>query len=922
MNGFVPLTAWLQLLALLALEVGLIALAVELLRRWSPTAAWGRAFCHAGIIAVLAVTACEFSGSARVFGRWAASAMSWRRGEGSSTRSEIPQVGVALRLDAVHGGPGHREPVAAGILPAVEGGILPPGAVLETSSPTATPTTVPPGRMPGSTAGKMPAATARDASWLWLVWALGAALVGARALLARGLFVVFQLRCRPATERALAARVRALARQLGIRRRVRVIESGRLTSPIAFGLIRPSVGLPPDFAARFDAARQDSILAHELAHLAAHDTCWCLLADVATAVLWWHPGAWWLRRQLHLASEMAADEASLLVADGPRVLAECLVEMGTRLTTPSLLGQLHVSGFRSHLGRRVQRLVLLEGRAWSPPPRLGAAMTRILGPVAMTAAVVLCTAWAAPQALTKGDSMKIMQLSWKRSLATFALLAAFNGPDVPVAVGQSDKPVAAPVASPAAPAEAVDSTAPPQASEVPAPPKPPAPPTGPDQAFRDRYGLRGGPPAPQGVGPSADQAAEAFRARYGLRGGPAPYVPAGLPTPAMSAARGAKVEAKLRQIVLDEVKFDGLPLSEVLLSLNEQSFKRDPQKIGVNFLINPNARPVMLIGGTDPKTGLPLAAATEPFDVGGVTIKFNQPLRAVTMRDLLDAIVTVADHPIEYSLEDYGVVFAAKPETLGDQPVSLARPATAPEPAPAPPFQSTFVPGLKKLSGPLVEEPEPPRKPHKPSAELLKVKPQPFNVAFGGDRPSKQEGPAAVGKAGDFWNAVVIGFNDHHTESDLSFANHDPSPIEVEMINLGGSWSFHDEMAIKSPMMHYYDYPTGNKGGNSTVILHNVPAGRYYVYIYGHGPNAAYYGDYTLSVGDHEYGRKQTSPKVDAGKYTKWVEGIQYVKFSGVKVGEGEQVQILIRPGDQVTDPSGRTFSDAMICGLQLVPMK
>jgi len=703
---------------------------------------------------------------------------------------------------------------------------------------------------------------------------------------------------------------------------VRVIESGRLTSPIAFGFVRPSVGLPPDFAARFDATRQDSILAHELAHLAAHDTCWCLLADVATAVLWWHPGAWWLRRQMHLASEMAADEASLLVADGPRVLAECLVELGTRLATPSLLGQLRVSGFRSHLGRRVQRLVSLEGRAWAPPPRLGAAVTRILGPVAMTAAVVLCTAWAAPQALTKGDSMKMMQLSWKRSLATFALLAAFNGPDAPVAVAQSDKPAAAPAASPAAPADAADSAAQPQATEVPAAPKPPAPPTAPDEAFRQRYGVRGEPPAAPGASPSVDPASDAFRARYGLqRGGPAPP-PVSPPNPVANAARGAKVEAKLREIVLDEVKFDGLPLSEVLLYLNDQSFKRDPQKIGVNFLINPNSRPVMLIGGVDPKTGLPLAASTEPFDVGGVTIKFNQSLRAVTMRDLLDAIVTVADHPIEYSLEDYGVAFAAKPETLGDQPVSLARPATAPEPVPAPPFQNTFVPKLKKLSGPLAEEPEPPRKPHKPSAELLNAKPQAFNVAFGGDRPSEQVGPAAVGKPGDFWNAVVIGFNDHHTEGDLSFANREPSPIEVEMINLGGSWSFHGEMGVKSPMMDYYDYPTGNKGGNSTVILHNVPAGKYYVYIYGHGPNAAYYGDYTLSVGDHEYGRKQTSPKVDAGKYTKWVEGIQYVKFSNVKVGQGEEMEILIRPGGQVSDESGRTFSDAMICGLQLIPMK
>ena len=100
---------------------------------------------------------------------------------------------------------------------------------------------------------------------------------------------------------------------------------------------------------------------------------------------------------MHLASEMAADEGSLLVADGPRVLAECLVELGARLTRPVLLRQLRVSGFRSHLGRRVQQLVHLEGRAWSPPRRLGAAMMKIFGPMVMTIIVVLCTAWAAPR---------------------------------------------------------------------------------------------------------------------------------------------------------------------------------------------------------------------------------------------------------------------------------------------------------------------------------------------------------------------------------------------------------------------------------------------------------------------------------------------------------------------------------------------
>jgi hypothetical protein len=31
---------------------------------------------------------------------------------------------------------------------------------------------------------------------------------------------------------------------------------------------------------------------------------------------------------------------------------------------------------------------------------------------------------------------------------------------------------------------------------------------------------------------------------------------------------------------------------------------------------------------------------------------------------------------------------------------------------------------------------------------------------------------------------------------------------------------------------------------------------------------------------------------------------------------------VLIQPGEQVTDPLGRTFADAMINGLQLIPAR
>ena len=177
-----------------------------------------------------------------------------------------------------------------------------------------------------------------------------------------------------------------------------------------------------------------------------------------------------------------------------------------------------------------------------------------------------------------------------------------------------------------------------------------------------------------------------------------------------------------------------------------------------------------------------------------------------------------------------------------------------------------------------------------------------------------------------YWsNSVAASWNDDHTEAGLKAATGEPSPIEAQLINLGGCWGNGGGMGIKDPMLDTFNYPAGNKGGDSTVILYDVPAGKYNVYIYGHGSDPEYpqyNGDYTVMVGDHSYGRKPTSQGLDALRNKKWVEGSQYVKFPGVKVSEGDKLEILIRPGGQVSDHTGRLFSDAMICGLQLVPVR
>jgi beta-lactamase regulating signal transducer with metallopeptidase domain len=121
---------------------------------------------------------------------------------------------------------------------------------------------------------------------------------------------------------------------------------------------------------------------------------------------------------------------------------------------------------------------------------------------------------------------------------------------------------------------------------------------------------------------------------------------------------------KLNTIRLDNIRFDAVPLGEVLRTLNAESRKQDADQRGINFLVNPN--PDQNVAGViDPITGFPVVTNAVPsVDLGVLPITFHRTLTNASVADVLDAVVMVSPKPIKYSIQDFGVVFSAmKPST-------------------------------------------------------------------------------------------------------------------------------------------------------------------------------------------------------------------------------------------------------------------
>jgi hypothetical protein len=253
-----------------------------------------------------------------------------------------------------------------------------------------------------------------------------------------------------------------LAGQLGLRRPIRVLEAEGLLTPAVFGSLRPALAVPARFQTDFDPGQQEAVLAHEMAHLAAGDPAWQFLAGLGCALLWWQPLVWWSRRRLRAASEAVADEASLLVPDGPGLLAASLVAVGRRLLRSRRLGWISIEGdgFRSGLGRRVERLMELRSLGCGPGRVSGhgrGVFVKTLLTVAAALVAISCTAWAQPQAPSLeegGTTMSVLKTSWRCSFAAalWALAGPTNGtaadnpptpPEKPT-VERSERPAAQP----------------------------------------------------------------------------------------------------------------------------------------------------------------------------------------------------------------------------------------------------------------------------------------------------------------------------------------------------------------------------------------------------------------------------------------------------------------------------------------------
>jgi hypothetical protein len=275
--------------------------------------------------------------------------------------------------------------------------------------------------------------------------------------------------------------------------------SPRLSSPANFG---SGIVLPANYG-EWSLEKLRVVLAHERAHVRQHDFYLQLLAGIYSALTWFSPLGWWLKRKLVELGEAMSDCAGLEQASSPSSYAQFLLEFAA-LPRPTPTG---VAMARTgHLASRIERLLddatLRQAFAAN---RRRAVVALAIAPAAFLASAALVRVQAAGQSLAPAQ-----QLSVAQPAAAVSQQSGVSNPPAPSIADQGqDQSAPAPAPAPAAPPNVAPAPNPQPAPQESAPP--PAPPNGAGEgagagegqgagAGAGQYSAPEPPPAPPAAG--------------------------------------------------------------------------------------------------------------------------------------------------------------------------------------------------------------------------------------------------------------------------------------------------------------------------------------------------------------------------------------------------------------------------------------
>lgn len=150
--------------------------------------------------------------------------------------------------------------------------------------------------------------------------------------------------------------INRLCQKLKISRIVTAFNSGIARVPMVIGYLKPVILLPGSLFTGLTPQQLESILAHEVAHIARNDYLLNLLQSVIEIVYFYHPAVWWLSSCLRNEREHCCDDIAVKLCGDSHTFARTLADLQEKCLENQTLA-MALTGSRNRLFQRIHRLV-------------------------------------------------------------------------------------------------------------------------------------------------------------------------------------------------------------------------------------------------------------------------------------------------------------------------------------------------------------------------------------------------------------------------------------------------------------------------------------------------------------------------------------------------------------------------------------